>query len=320
MQCDTGSFEGNLFFPSTVIVIVLVPQVDPPPQIPPYITALLQRIETTGARFMLMDDDDAASRADELAMATSILVAPGVDPDLAGQTLRGLAVPLIVLEPRLYPALGMVGPSPNAFGVTSEPKEALLIVAPEHPLAAGLHGIVVPVSSPAPFNFGRPRNTADVVARILGSPPEAAIFSYEKGARMFGLSAPEMRVGFFATPEALVVLSEAGEALLEGAILATIEEPPDADFRRGDADNDGRVTLLDALRIRAAILVPHAAPLGCADAADADDDGQIDLRDGLLVLHFALLGRASLPPPGPVQCGPDPSPDELSCEEYSSCL
>ncbi|MBI4603836.1 MAG: hypothetical protein HY721_17920, partial [Planctomycetes bacterium] len=47
------------------------------------------------------------------------------------------------------------------------------------------------------------------------------------------------------------------------------------------------------------------------DAADADDDGRLTLSDAVATLGTLFLGQPPLPPPGPGGSGPDPTPDEL---------
>jgi hypothetical protein len=86
-------------------------------------------------------------------------------------------------------------------------------------------------------------------------------------------------------------------------------------FRRGDADANGVLNLTDAVH-----LLRHLFAAGervrCPRAADADDSGSLNLTDAVgILLH--LFAGAGLPPPAP-ECGPDPTPDALSCS-YPLC-
>ena len=65
--------------------------------------------------------------------------------------------------------------------------------------------------------------------------------------------------------------------------------------------------------------------IGCLDAADADDNGALELTDAVYSLGYQFLGdpNPAPPPPGEVDCGPDPTPDDpsvpgedLGCETY----
>jgi len=88
-------------------------------------------------------------------------------------------------------------------------------------------------------------------------------------------------------------------------------------FRRGDATQDGRLNLGDAVAILAELFLgkPEA---GCADAGDVDDDGRVNLTDAIELLQSLFAGKAS--PPAPLDvCGPDPTADELGCQAFLPC-
>jgi hypothetical protein len=83
------------------------------------------------------------------------------------------------------------------------------------------------------------------------------------------------------------------------------------DFRRGDVDGDGAINVTDAL-VTANYLFLNGAPLSCPDAGDFDDLDGLQLADTLLILNFLFFGVDLSAPPGPFQCGPDPTPDALA--------
>jgi len=82
-------------------------------------------------------------------------------------------------------------------------------------------------------------------------------------------------------------------------------------FLRGDVNNDGKVTLSDALRLSAWLFSEAPTP-GCADAADANDDGRLDLADLVTLLSYTTGLLPELPPPGG-RPGTDPTADLLGC-------
>ncbi len=90
-------------------------------------------------------------------------------------------------------------------------------------------------------------------------------------------------------------------------------------FKRGDANADGKVDISDVLSVVNHLFLGGAAP-PCSDAADANDDGSVDISDALAVVNFLFLGGAPIPPPGPTNCGPDPTADaagmDLGCRAY----
>ena len=87
-------------------------------------------------------------------------------------------------------------------------------------------------------------------------------------------------------------------------------------FYRGDVDLNGDVDLSDAVFLFNYLFLGGSAP-GCDDGADATDDGVLDLTDGIFILNFLFLGGGELPPPSPFTLcpGPDPTEDDLGCED-----
>jgi hypothetical protein len=52
-----------------------------------------------------------------------------------------------------------------------------------------------------------------------------------------------------------------------------------------------------------------ATTSACLVALDADDSGDVNITDPILVLGYLFIGNATIPAPGPIECGADPSPD-----------
>ncbi len=91
-------------------------------------------------------------------------------------------------------------------------------------------------------------------------------------------------------------------------------------FRRGDANDDGRLTISDAVLIFRFLFGRGRVP-PCHEAANPDDDDRITIGDGIYILNYLFRhGQAPLPP-GPATCGFDPadSPSQLGCESYTTC-
>ncbi|MCK7510590.1 MAG: dockerin type I domain-containing protein [Desulfobacterales bacterium] len=98
-----------------------------------------------------------------------------------------------------------------------------------------------------------------------------------------------------------------GNAVIESALRSALDNCPtvdnpeqqDADSNGigdacecGDVDGDGRVTIVDALGIRRALLAPRAATLVSPALCDVTGDGRCTLADAVVVLRSRLL------PPG----------------------
>ncbi len=82
-------------------------------------------------------------------------------------------------------------------------------------------------------------------------------------------------------------------------------------FIRGDADNDGRVTLTDSIKILKHLFQGDPAP-SCLDAADTNDNGDLSLTDAVYLLNHLFKGGPAPPAPYP-QAGEDTTKDNLTC-------
>ena len=87
------------------------------------------------------------------------------------------------------------------------------------------------------------------------------------------------------------------------------------DVSCGDANGDGHVfAILDAVFLLQYGLLEGEEP-PCFDAADVDDSGVIfAILDALYVLEYGFTEGPDPPDPGPDECGPDPTEDDLDCE------
>lgn len=115
------------------------------------------------------------------------------------------------------------------------------------------------------------------------------------------------------------VLTVRGEtvfpAYTRGLRLRLGEAPEESSFVRGDANDDGKVNIADAIWVVRAV-VRSGPRTRCEDAADANDDGLIDLSDAQYLIQWNFL--AGPEPPAPfTSCGPDMVADALSCPKGS---
>ncbi len=93
--------------------------------------------------------------------------------------------------------------------------------------------------------------------------------------------------------------------------------PPVPEFRRGDANADGKVDISDAVSTLLWLFAGLSEP-PCLEAVDADTSGKIDLTDAIYTLQYLFQGGSSPPAPGPEACGPAPEP-KLGCASYTAC-
>jgi len=88
-------------------------------------------------------------------------------------------------------------------------------------------------------------------------------------------------------------------------------------FSRGDANDDGKRDLADAVSILLSLFAGGPAP-GCADSADVNGDAKIDLTDSVYLLGYLFQGAA--PPPAPFpDCGTNALGNGLGCASFKAC-
>ncbi len=89
-----------------------------------------------------------------------------------------------------------------------------------------------------------------------------------------------------------------------------------ARFVRGDANVSGEIDISDAIFILIYLFggVPEVT---CLDAADVDDVEEVDLSDAIYLLMSLFKNGPG--PAEPLDCGTDPSLDDLTCTSFSAC-
>lgn len=88
-------------------------------------------------------------------------------------------------------------------------------------------------------------------------------------------------------------------------------------FRRGDANGDGITDIADAIWSLTFFFGSGSAP-DCFLAGDTNDDGIYDVADAISLFSYIFL--AGSPPSAPFpDCGDDPTPSSLGCDEYTAC-
>jgi len=129
-------------------------------------------------------------------------------------------------------------------------------------------------------------------------------------------------------PVALVVTVGGESAVVCNFLLAQVDvvfrKSAIAQFRRGNANNDPKVDIADAIWIINELVRSGPTTL-CQDAADANDDGVVDVSDAVYLINYQFqpptAPNPDPAPPGPFpDCGPDPTDDTVGCaDSQSSC-
>jgi hypothetical protein len=87
-------------------------------------------------------------------------------------------------------------------------------------------------------------------------------------------------------------------------------------FIRGDANADAMLNISDCVVTMRGLF--GLRPLPCLAAADVNDDGTFDTSDIIFLVYYLYL--SGMAPPAPfAACGPDPTQDGLTCDEFPPC-
>ncbi len=155
------------------------------------------------------------------------VVSSTVDSGTVGTKLTNVATPVVSLEGFIFDDLKMT--SATGFGQVMTPT-VLEIHDDLNALSGGLRGTnqggvfdhLVQPSTAGGRYWGMPSASAVGLdgrpVTLQGQPDRAAIFGYEAGAQMVGLTAPARRVGFFADQEAVRTFTAEGWALFDAAV------------------------------------------------------------------------------------------------------
>ena len=104
-------------------------------------------------------------------------------------------------------------------------------------------------------------------------------------------------------------------AAIAFALLACATCATAADFIRGDANEDGEVSLADTRVIGMYLFQTPPTTFACLDAMDVDNNGEVQVTDIIKLTRFIALGDA--PPAAPFpSAGPDPAGSHAGCDSY----
>ncbi len=192
--------------------------------------AMLQHLEQLGFEVEVQYSNDAS--ADHAADKALVLISSSAWHGSVQDEFKDVPVPVITWNSWLYPWLGMTGPSKGPdFGAIGPCRE-MVVVQPDHPLAAGMSGTVPLTEDDAIFNYGRPSGDAAVVGVIQDSwNPQnqwPILFGYEAGDQMVSGTAPARRVGLFMFTDAIDDLTPQGWTLIDAAIQWALDCTPAA--------------------------------------------------------------------------------------------
>jgi hypothetical protein len=176
--------------------------------------AVSQRLQALGLT-VVVKTDTAATSADATGK-TIVVISSTVTSSNVGTKFKSVAVPVLLWESALLDDMGMTGSS--GLGIASGQTRARVVAPSSDPMAAGLSGSQTVVAGSSVFSWGVPGPQAMIVAQLDADAGKAALFRYEKGSSMVGMTAPERRVALFLENTTASVLNASGRALVDAAI------------------------------------------------------------------------------------------------------
>lgn len=214
---------------------------------PPY----LERLRNLGHTVILRGVSDADPNSPDHAQTSD--VTPGIDAvfisgsvaaSQIGDVYRYVPVPVIFSENAILDDLALsddaAGQYANIFGAIAG-QTNLVIVNPAHPMAAGLSGEVTVYQTPSQGRFNAALTNAHmlVIATAPNEPGRAVIFGYEKGACMYGITAPARRLSMFVPETDSTNWNANGQALFDAGITWALSAPSLPEIRLLPPANGG---------------------------------------------------------------------------------
>jgi hypothetical protein len=179
-------------------------------------TAVRNRLQSLG--FAPVQRTATASATADAANKALVLVSSTITSANVNTKFRTVVNPVLHWESALHDDFGMTGTAASNFGTLASQTQ-LNVINTTHPIGAGLATGLQPITTAArAFTWGIPGAGATAIARVNGSTTRAAVFAYDKGAAMPGLTAPGRRVGFFLGDTGAEVLTAQGARLFDNAV------------------------------------------------------------------------------------------------------
>jgi len=185
--------------------------------------AVKERLNMLGYNVALMDDSELD--VTQAAGNDIIAVSSTTSPFRVKSNLNEINIPVLCWLPHLFDDMKMTGRGLDNLGL--EDGTEIHISAKEHSMAAGLSGTVPVYREESRLGWGVPSSDADIIAHMPDDSTHAAVFVYEKGDEMIGITAPAARIGFFMHDRSLDQLTNNGwklfDAAVDYALASTVE-------------------------------------------------------------------------------------------------
>lgn len=178
--------------------------------------AVKSRLEGLGYNVTTVDDD-LVSTSDGTGKGL-ILISSTIQSTKVNTKFKNIDVPVMVWESYLYDDMKMTGTGAGSNYGNYSSTSRMTIGNSTHPITAGLSGNLQIFTSAKSVTWGNPGIDAYRLGYIPGEPACAMLFTYEKGANMIGITAPERRVGIYLRNNTATALNAAGWLIFDAAV------------------------------------------------------------------------------------------------------
>jgi len=178
--------------------------------------AIRKRLEALGYLVTIKESVKVAT-ADAIGKSL-VLISSSANEKEVNVKFRDVSVPVLIWKSTLFDDMLMTGPAEGTDYGESLSQTQLAIADKYHHLAAGCTGIFQGCTTPTALSWGKPSQSAVIIATLASAPAKAAIFGYVRGAEMLGMKAPARRVGIFLGEETARFLSYNGWKLFDTAV------------------------------------------------------------------------------------------------------
>lgn len=183
--------------------------------------ALRNELQTRGFTVTVREDNDFSD--DELLCRNLIVLTSTVDSTLIQGRVRNIETPVVVMNPRLLPAMGMTGNTRDVdYGIESSQTNINITFMSASDLLGGTPPGNTQVAGNLGKNFGWGDANANAIkiAQIGAETNKGVYFAYNAGVNMAGgINAPARRVFYFpADRQAIDSLNTTGRFLLSRAL------------------------------------------------------------------------------------------------------
>jgi hypothetical protein len=211
---------------------VLLVTGEPSPQHPSDDPLVKRHLESLGFVVTMAKDSDPARRAEGEDL---VVISSTVNAHVLQSRYRDAPVPVLTWSTYSYPDMGMTGPHLHTDFEVVDPARYFarsfsmlygygLGVTTDIGRAVGLEPRLFGTLylQPGTVGWGKPAPGGTVIVNFEGKPREAGVFTYEKGATMYGgFVAPARRVGFYLGSDNFHLLTAAyGPALRDPRLRA----------------------------------------------------------------------------------------------------